>query len=468
MTAPSVLQDVYGVRGQVGQVCAESDQHAAEDPGDGGDPLNDLISAGLGWLIDHIEPVKQALELVTGSPDALKAAASSYAALGREIDRLGQDIHDEVQRGTTAWQGEASVAARQQVAEFLAGVRGTAQLSAYIGDVLKSSAGMMQAAKDIVVGIIADFVEQMLVTWAVGALGSLLTFGLSDAAAAAATATEASIAITRADEEVNKVRRIVQRIASVIERILAIVRKIAEVIARVGNKVVEIGGRVGEKAEELIGSGGKLSQLAGRGLEDLAGRVEGTGERLHSLGADVRRASGSVESLAGKVAHGGEVGFEDIDRVTSGASRVADDVNHLGDDWTGDGGGGPEPWPADAGPHRPAPASVGDALRSATRDTFGQAGDIAKQQLQDRYDDIKSTVAENTVGAVQQTAHQAAWDTLTQGPDAGLHDVRQAADEFQGKVTDVQNVMTYGTAEPPPAPEQSATQIDGELSATER
>lgn len=35
------------------------------------DPLNALISAGLGFLLDVIQPLKDALELVTGNPEAL-------------------------------------------------------------------------------------------------------------------------------------------------------------------------------------------------------------------------------------------------------------------------------------------------------------------------------------------------------------------------------------------------------------
>ncbi|GAA3433432.1 WXG100 family type VII secretion target [Kutzneria kofuensis] len=316
-----VLDEIYGAGADVHATVTEIEQYAAEADDSGGiDPLNTLISKGLGFVIDYIEPVKEALELVTGSPDALNAAAETYSQLSADIDQLGQQLHDELTAGFANWKGDASDVAHQEMATFLDGIHGTATLAGYIVQLLKASASMMQAAKDIIIGILADFVEQMLITWAVGLAGTIFTFGLSDAAATAATVTEAGVAVGKAGAEVSKVGKLIEKVGNLIKKIMDMIRKIAELLKKFAASIQKVGGRLAKVSEEMEKGAGTLGKLVGKGVGKAGDKVIEVGANVGKVGSRVNEAGTTV----------GRIGEHVIARDGKG---LTGDVKQLGEDW---------------------------------------------------------------------------------------------------------------------------------------
>lgn len=317
----AVLDEIYGAGNDVHATVTEIEQYSAEADDSGGiDPLNTLISNGLSFVIDYIEPVKEALELVTGSPDALNAAAENYSRLSADIDRLGQQLHDELTQGFAHWEGDASDVAHQEMATFLDGIHGTATLAGYIVQLLKASASMMQAAKDIIIGILADFVEQMLITWAIGAAATFFTAGLSDVAAAAATATEASVAIGKSGAAVSKVEKLIEKVGNLIKKIMDMIRKIAELLKKFASKIQKIGGKLGEVGKSIEETSGTLGKLMGKGI----GKA---GEKVTEIGANVGKVGSRVNEAGTTV---GRIGEHVVGRDGKG---LIGDVKQLGEDW---------------------------------------------------------------------------------------------------------------------------------------
>ncbi|AHI01589.1 hypothetical protein GCM10010174_08080 [Kutzneria viridogrisea] len=325
-----VLDAVYSTGTEVQGVVAEMDQYSQEAADPGWDPISTLLNKGLGFVIDHIAPVKEALELVTGSPDALNAAAGTYAQLSSDIDALGQQLHDELKTGFGKWQGEASEAAHQEMAHFLDGIHGTATLAGYMVQVLRASASMMQAAKDIIIGIIADFAEQMLVTWAIGAAGTILTFGLSDAAAMGATVAEAGVAVGRAGSAVSKVGKIIEKVGSVLKKIVELIRKIAGLLKKFGAGIQKVGGKLGETAAKVVDKAGPLGKLAGKGLgkagekvTEIGGNVGKVGSRMNEAGTTLGRMGDDL------IAHDGTKFAEHAKEFGDQAGRVVDTAKNV-------------------------------------------------------------------------------------------------------------------------------------------
>jgi uncharacterized protein YukE len=316
-----VLDEIYGTGNDVHATVTEIEQYSAESSDSGGiDPLNTLISKGLGFVIDYIEPVKEALELVTGSPDALNAAAETYSQLSADIDQLGQQLHDELTNGFASWQGDASDTAHQQMASFLDGIHGTSTLAGYMVQLLKASAQMMQAAKDIIIGILADFVEQMLITWAVGLAGTIFTFGLSDAAATAATVTEAGVAVGKAGAAVTKVGKLIEKVGKLLEKIMEMIRKIAQLLKKVAGSVQKLGGKIGKIGEDIAKDAGKLGKAVGKGIGKAGDKVMEVGANVGKIGSRVDEAGTTVGNMAEHV-------------VARDGKGLVGDVKQLGEDW---------------------------------------------------------------------------------------------------------------------------------------
>lgn len=176
------------------------------------DPLHTLLTVGLGFLIDVIKPLDDALKLVTGDEEELKNAAEEFGVVSEQLGTLAQDFKSKIGSGLSSWQGESANAARERLVEFGAGIEDTKGVADSIVTLLNGSAALMKTAYDLVMDLIASFVEWLIITWLAAQAAAVPTLGASEVAAAGATAAEIAIATTR-------VGRIVQRVTAVLKKI---------------------------------------------------------------------------------------------------------------------------------------------------------------------------------------------------------------------------------------------------------
>ncbi|HEX8866666.1 MAG TPA: hypothetical protein VF821_13505, partial [Lentzea sp.] len=189
------------------------------------DPLNWLISKGLGWLLDVVAPLKQAVDLVTGDPAATSKAAGAFNDIAKQTEDLARTFDEKLHEGLQSWKSEAGDKAAEKLGGFHHGIEGTAGTAGHIASLLQGSSMFMQVAEDILKGILSDLIEWLVVTWVAAQLAAIPTCGASEAAAAAATPVEAGISTAKAGNEVNKVRSIIQKIMNVLKRIREVLRE---------------------------------------------------------------------------------------------------------------------------------------------------------------------------------------------------------------------------------------------------
>ena len=183
------------------------------------DPLNELISAGLGFLIDLIWPLKEALNLVTGDPDGLNGKAEEWASVAEDLRALGPAVGEQAQATSASWTGAAGDAFRTKVGNFLRGVQSVAGQADHVAQVLRVSATLMDAAQSIIKDIIASWVEYAILTEAAAAATAPITFGASEAAGQAAVAGEAAVACGRGAETVGQASSMLERVASAVREV---------------------------------------------------------------------------------------------------------------------------------------------------------------------------------------------------------------------------------------------------------
>ena len=268
------------------------------------DPLNFLISKGLGWLLDVVAPLKQAVDLVSGDPAATSKAAGAFNDIAKQTEDLARTFDEHLKEGLRSWKSDAGDKAAAKLGGFHHGIEGTASTAGHIAAVLQGSSMFMQVAEDIIKGILSDLIEWLVVTWIAAQLAAVPTCGASEVAAAAATPVEAGISTAKAGGEVNKVR-------SVIQKIMDVLRKIRDVIGR-----SKIGKAFVEGAAKKPGT---LGEALSESFEKNADKVLG----LDKSGPDGMKYTDPVK-IANKVAGYADGIYKTISYDQRGADQAAD------------------------------------------------------------------------------------------------------------------------------------------------
>lgn len=260
--------DVQAVGHDVTSTASDVAGFASEATSAASDPLNYLISQGLSFLESWFTPLKEALELVTGDFEEVKAAAKSFDKVAADLNRLAADVARSAQPGGDAWSGAAAPEAGKHVGLTKASLEESSECAGHLASLLQISGMLMKAAYDIINGIIADVVEWFVITWLAALATEVVTFGGSTAAAAAASEGEVAVGVGRTTQKVNKVREVIQKIIRVIRKIMKVFKesKIGRTLAEKSEKT--LGRTITDSAVKQV-----TSQVDAKGLTSHVGDV---------------------------------------------------------------------------------------------------------------------------------------------------------------------------------------------------
>ncbi|HET9143099.1 MAG TPA: DUF6531 domain-containing protein [Actinophytocola sp.] len=188
------------------------------------DPLGTLASYGVSWLIEHVRPLKEALDWFAGDPPVIESFSQTWGNVAAEVGAVAQDLTGEVNGGTAGWTGTAGDAYRGHAAQAADAVAGAGTLADGI------SVGVMVMGQ--VVAFVREFIRDLvgelvgrLISWA---LETVATLGLATPLVVA----QATTAITKVVNKVaDLVRKLVKTIGNVAPRIRKIIDKLDEIIA---------------------------------------------------------------------------------------------------------------------------------------------------------------------------------------------------------------------------------------------
>ena len=76
------------------------------------DPVGTLVSYGVAWLMEHVQPLSDALDWLAGDPDTIASYAATWRNVATAVQQAGADFGTAVNQGTAGWQGQAADAYR--------------------------------------------------------------------------------------------------------------------------------------------------------------------------------------------------------------------------------------------------------------------------------------------------------------------------------------------------------------------
>ncbi|GAB3070219.1 hypothetical protein [Nocardioides zeae] len=195
------------------------------------DPVGALVGAGIGFLLERIEPLHQFLDHLAGNPDAVLAQAATWDAVARGLAATAADYEGEVTTVTADWEGAAAAAystygrarslAVHACSVAATGVAASVQLASSL------VAGVRQVVRETIAEIVAWLLPMAPVLISgVGTGPTLVSLGM-------------------------RVRSAVQRIGELAQRLIASVRGLGERLQEVGAHLDEVAAAVTEGGRAL-------------------------------------------------------------------------------------------------------------------------------------------------------------------------------------------------------------------------
>lgn len=138
------------------------------------DPLGSLIAAGLGWLMDHIEPLKGWLNDLTGDAGEVQGFAQTWANISAQLSAAGQEL-TRVVADLDSLAGEAIDAYRRFQADAAAHIAAAGTWAGAMSTGLTIASTIVQVVHDLVRDVIAQLVGS-IISWVAEAA---LTLGLA-------------------------------------------------------------------------------------------------------------------------------------------------------------------------------------------------------------------------------------------------------------------------------------------------
>src|SRR3954462_14350944 len=136
------------------------------------DPFGAILAAGVGWLIEHVGPLKEALNGLTGNADEIAAQSETWKNVATELGSIGQDLTGMVKTDTSSWTGNAGDMYRQRAQDTVTLLETAQKGCEGASSGVKTAGEVVAAVRALVRDIIAELVGH-LISWALQVIFTL-------------------------------------------------------------------------------------------------------------------------------------------------------------------------------------------------------------------------------------------------------------------------------------------------------
>ncbi|HWD00897.1 MAG TPA: hypothetical protein VG674_00290 [Amycolatopsis sp.] len=156
-------------------------------------PLGSLISAGLGWLIEHASFLREPLDMLMGDPDQIQLLSQEVHAVAESIRQIAEDQKSSLDGDIGHWQGPAGDTFKQRMQELAADLDSKAHGTDIVGYLIQTNMAIIAAVRglfrDLITTVLGDMISTMLIALA----AAIPTFGASIVAGVAWCVEQATL-----------------------------------------------------------------------------------------------------------------------------------------------------------------------------------------------------------------------------------------------------------------------------------
>ncbi|MGA6208158.1 hypothetical protein ACPESR_25725 [Nocardia testacea] len=107
------------------------------------------------WMLEHIEPLRQAYEELSGNPTIVEGYMKSWQAISGRLTTMKNDWAATIEQDITTWSGSAGDAYRSHAAEILTAIDSAAAVAASLSKQMELASKVVAIVRDLVRDIIA-------------------------------------------------------------------------------------------------------------------------------------------------------------------------------------------------------------------------------------------------------------------------------------------------------------------------
>ncbi len=154
------------------------------------DPLGSLIAWGVGWLLDHLSPLKDWLDDLTGNPGAVLGFAGTWSNVATALDDQAQQLAHRTQSELAGMFGPAITAYTDRANHTAATLNAIAHGAGAISTCLQMVSTLVQVVHDLVRDTISQVIGSCTsaIAWAATGIGIPYAISIVSEKAAALSA----------------------------------------------------------------------------------------------------------------------------------------------------------------------------------------------------------------------------------------------------------------------------------------
>lgn len=246
------------------------------------DPIGWLVGQGLNFLMTVVQPIQDAIHIVSGDGPALSNAAANFGSIAQGMAGYSQKFIQEAQTSLSQWSGEAAETAGKKLAEFSHGINGIAGQAGDIAQLLQISSMVMQVIEEFIKAILTELITWLIMIWIPALAAAVPTAGASVASAGTASTV-------RATQTTSKVGRYIQKLKEILDKIKQFLAKMQDFFGalrkefqqNMGNKSLQSG--LAKLESQSAKAAGESTSLGTRLMNTEGGMV---GKRVYTGAAD--------------------------------------------------------------------------------------------------------------------------------------------------------------------------------------
>lgn len=198
-------------------------------------PVGTLISYGLNWLIEHVQPLQDALNKLAGDADQIAAYSRTWANVGQAVQKAAKDLAATVEKDTANWTGQAADTYRANLKNKIDHINAAATCANTISTVVEIvgviTGAVRALVRDMVTQAVGDFIQD--------ALEEVCSLGLGTPAVVAQVVEQVS-------DWLEKIGALIKKLINSVEALRPMMSKLEEIFAAIKKVMAELHGRPGE------------------------------------------------------------------------------------------------------------------------------------------------------------------------------------------------------------------------------